>query len=172
MTSLRARILTRSGQRGRAVFIQVSQRPGKSWKTWKMKKYFPDLEKSWNLKEKSQNHGKIMEFKNIHMEKLWKEILRSAHSIHCCWTWIMEKWLESHGKSWNLIPRSVGNPVIAYCYYPLTQNPTSSGWLQSLWLLSRFRTIKKCNEIKYVCLIPSSNDIWHVIKFYLHPTPW
>ncbi len=39
-----------------------------------------------------------------------------------------------------------------------TQNPTSSGWLQSLLLLSRFRTIKKCDEIKYVYLIPSSND--------------
>ncbi len=49
-----------------------------------------------------------------------------------------------------------------------TQNPTSSGWLQSLLLLSRFHTLKKCDEIKYVYLIPSSNDTLHVIWFYLY----
>ncbi len=36
-------------------------------------------------------------------------------------------------------------------WWPYTQNPTSSGWLQSLLLLSRFCTIKKRDEIKYVC---------------------
>ncbi len=38
------------------------------------------------------------------------------------------------------------------------QNPTSSGWLQSLLLLRRFCTFKKCDEIKYVYSIPSSNN--------------
>ncbi len=33
-----------------------------------------------------------------------------------------------------------------------TQNPTSSGWLQSILFLSRFHTLKKRDEIKYVYL--------------------
>ncbi len=44
-----------------------------------------------------------------------------------------------------------------------TQNPTSSGWLQSILFLSRFRTLEKHDEIKYVYLIPSSNNTW--LKF-------
>ncbi len=46
-----------------------------------------------------------------------------------------------------------------------SQNPTSSGWLQSILLLSRFHTLKKHDETKYVYLIPSSNVTWPVISW-------
>ena len=44
-----------------------------------------------------------------------------------------------------------------------TQNPTSLDWLQSLLLLSRFGTIKKHDEIKYlylIILIMSSSPVY------------
>ncbi len=47
-------------------------------------------------------------------------------------------------------------PVFDY-----TQNPTSSGWLQSLLLLSRFCTIKKRNQTK------SSRFVWYLPQIIL-----
>ena len=38
--------------------VQGSQRPGKSWKTWKMKKAFSRLGKIMEFEKKGQNHGK------------------------------------------------------------------------------------------------------------------
>ncbi len=64
-----------------------------------------------------------------------------------------------------------GHSLLTCC----TQNPTSSGWLQSLLILRRFCTIKKRDEIKYVWLIPSSNNIWQSFMqchFYTWPTHW
>ena len=85
----------------------------------------------------------------------------------------------THVDKLSYIPAADCN-IVNYCWPQARElctchevkNWASSGWLQSLLFLSRFRTIKKCDEIKYVYLIPSSNDTWHVIWFYLHPTPW
>ena len=51
------------------------------------------------------------------------------------------------------------NETTRWAEVHFTQNPTSSGWLQSLLILRRFCTIKKRDEIKYVWLIPSSNGL-------------
>ncbi len=74
----------------------------------------------------------------IYREKLYGSLLQPALNFHS-----LTKHLHSHDFG-------VDN----------TQNPTSSDWLQhvqSLLLLSRFRTIKKCDEIKYVYLMAA---IW------------
>ena len=44
---------------------QGSHKHWKSWKTWKITKKVPCMEKSWNLKKKLNNQGKIMEFYDI-----------------------------------------------------------------------------------------------------------
>ena len=50
------------------VCYQGSQRHGKSWKTWKMKKAFSRPGKIMEFEKKA----KIMEFQNTCMEKSWK----------------------------------------------------------------------------------------------------
>ena len=45
--------------------MRVSQKPWKSWKTWKITIKVPCMEKSWKLKKKLNNNGKIMEFCEI-----------------------------------------------------------------------------------------------------------
>ncbi len=37
--------------------------------------------KNHGIWKRGQNHGKVMEFQNISMEKSWGKILRSAHSV-------------------------------------------------------------------------------------------
>ncbi len=61
--------------------VQGSQRPGKSWKTWKMKKPFSRPGKSWNLKKNAKIMEKSWNFKILIWKNHGKKILRCTRII-------------------------------------------------------------------------------------------
>ena len=99
---------------------QGSQRPGKSWKTWKMKKAFSRpgkimefekkakiMEKSWNFKIPLGKNCtacilcKTITLCGLHIgraETMYPQGCPSGNN-YACFAMIMEKYQKSHGKS-------------------------------------------------------------------------
>ena len=95
--------------------------------------------------------------KNPYLSTGEKYICLEVHRVYLNYLVSMLKETKFYNQSFpTFIYQKLHGEVIIGQYY--TQNPISSAWLQSLLLLSRFCTIKKRDEIKYVYLIPSSND--------------
>ena len=83
--------------------------------------------------------------------------------------WSINKAIVSNDHQDILILKGTSGSVMCQHCLSNTQNQTSSGRLQSILFVRRFRTWKKRDETKYVYLIPSSNNTWHLIWFYSTP---